>query len=63
MALPKRKTSRSRRDKRRSQWKIGVPQLSNCANCQKPRMPHRVCPHCGYYKGRPVLIMASKEKK
>ncbi|MBI1976585.1 MAG: 50S ribosomal protein L32 [Candidatus Omnitrophica bacterium] len=62
MALPKRKFSRSRRDKRRANWKLKSPQLSLCSNCQKPRLPHRACPNCGYYKGRPVLIVAGKEK-
>lgn len=62
MALPKRKFSRSRRDKRRAQWKLRAPQLSVCSNCQKSRLPHRACPHCGYYRGRPVLIIAAKEK-
>ncbi len=62
MPLPKRKFSRSRRDKRRAHWKISPPQLSNCSNCQKPRPPHRVCPYCGYYKGKPVLVIADKEK-
>lgn len=62
MALPKRKFSRSRRDLRRAHWKLEVPQMSLCSNCQKPRLTHRACPHCGYYKGRPVLIVAGKEK-
>ncbi|MBT6002627.1 MAG: 50S ribosomal protein L32, partial [Candidatus Marinimicrobia bacterium] len=27
-----------------------------CSNCSEPKLPHRVCPHCGYYKGKQVTI-------
>ncbi len=57
MAVPKNRTSKSRRDKRRSQWKkkFQPPNLSLCPNCQEPKLPHRVCPHCGFYKGRQIV--------
>ncbi len=52
MALPKRKTSRSRRDKRRTHKKLTAPNVSACPQCHESKLPHRVCPNCGYYKGR-----------
>jgi large subunit ribosomal protein L32 len=56
MAVPKRKTSKSRRDKRRaSTTKMTAPNLSECPQCHEPMMPHRVCPSCGYYKGTEVI--------
>ncbi len=56
MAVPKRKTSKARRDKRRnSHWKLDVPGLVACPNCGEMRMPHRVCRACGYYNGRKVI--------
>lgn len=56
MAVPKRKTSRAKRDSRRSQnQKLDFPSLSVCPQCQKPKMPHRVCPACGTYKGKAVI--------
>lgn len=56
MAVPKRKKSKSRRDMRRSQHiRLAAPSLSTCANCNAPKMPHRVCASCGYYKGQPVI--------
>jgi large subunit ribosomal protein L32 len=61
MPLPKRKFSKSRRDKRRTHWKLDSPQLNPCPQCGKPKPAHRICPHCGYYKGRQVIEM--KEKK
>lgn len=55
MAVPKRKTSKARRDKRRSHHKLTAPSLATCPQCNEPRLPHRVCPTCGYYNGRAVL--------
>ncbi|MGE5445028.1 MAG: 50S ribosomal protein L32 [Ignavibacteriales bacterium] len=52
MALPKRKPSKSKSRKRRTHYKISPPSLSMCPNCNEPKPPHRVCPNCGYYKGR-----------
>ncbi len=55
MAVPKRKVSKSRRDKRRANWKLAVPGMVKCPHCQEYIMPHRVCRACGYYKGREVI--------
>ena len=55
MAVPKRKTSKSRRDLRRSNvWKLEAPALTKCKQCGELIAPHRVCEHCGYYDGNPV---------
>ncbi|HBH94240.1 MAG TPA: 50S ribosomal protein L32 [Ruminococcaceae bacterium] len=59
MAVPKRKVSKARRDKRRGQvWKLEAPALSRCTNCGELKAPHRVCGNCGYYKGREVISHA-----
>ncbi|MBQ6675594.1 MAG: 50S ribosomal protein L32 [Ruminococcus sp.] len=56
MAVPKRKVSKQRRDKRRSQvWKLDAPALSRCSNCGELTAPHRVCRNCGFYKGVQVI--------
>ena len=55
MAVPKRRQSKTRGRKRRTNWKISSPQVSNCPQCSEPKQPHRVCPNCGYYKDRPVI--------
>jgi len=52
MAHPKRKTSKTRRDKRRTHYKISEPQLTTCSNCGTVHKAHTVCPSCGYYKGQ-----------
>ncbi len=55
MALPKRKISKSRRGKRRAHQKVKLVNLSACPQCNEPKLPHHVCPNCGYYKGRSVI--------
>jgi large subunit ribosomal protein L32 len=55
MPVPKRKTSKSRRDMR-SAGKFLRPQaFSVCSNCAVPVVPHVVCDTCGYYKGRKIF--------
>ncbi len=56
MAVPKRKTSKARRDKRRaSNIKMTAPNVMECPQCHEPKMPHHVCPACGFYKGKEVI--------
>ena len=55
MPNPKRRHSRARRDKRRTHDALTRPILSECPNCHEAKLPHRVCPHCGHYKGREVI--------
>jgi large subunit ribosomal protein L32 len=53
VAVPKRKTTPSKRDMRRSQHdKVTPVQVVSCENCGEARLPHRACPACGHYKGR-----------
>jgi len=52
MAHPKRKTSKSRRDKRRTHYKGKIGTFVECSNCGTSVLYHRVCPECGYYRGR-----------
>lgn len=55
MAVPKRKTSKSKRDMRRSHDALATPAHSNCPQCGAPKVPHRICASCGSYKGRTVI--------
>ena len=57
MAVPKKKTSRARRNQRRAHHAITSPDLVACSNCGQPHVPHRVCPACGFYKGRTVVAV------
>ena len=56
MAVPKRKTSKTRRDKRRSHDGLNAnPALVHCENCGEWKERHRVCMECGTYRGRRVF--------
>ena len=64
MAVPKRRTTRSKRNMRRANHdKVIVPQLIACANCGEPSVPHRVCASCGFYKGKKVRELKASGKK
>ncbi len=56
MAVPKRRVSKARRDKRRSNvWRMDAPELVKCSQCGELKRPHRLCPECGYYNGKQVI--------
>jgi large subunit ribosomal protein L32 len=55
MAVPKRRTSKSKKRKRRTHYKAVSPTLNPCPKCGEPRRPHVACPNCGYYAGKKVL--------
>jgi large subunit ribosomal protein L32 len=55
MAVPKRKTSPSRRGMRRSHEALTGEAHHECPNCGELKRPHHVCSHCGHYDGREVV--------
>jgi large subunit ribosomal protein L32 len=56
VAVPKRRTSRAKRNQRRAQHdKVTAPNLIPCPSCGDMMVPHRVCPSCGQYKGKKVV--------
>ncbi len=55
MAVPKRKTSKAKRNQRRANWKLTTPNLSKCSKCGELMMPHRVCKACGTYNKKVVV--------
>ena len=59
MAVPKKKSSKSRRNMRRSHLKLDGATAVKCPQCTDPVKPHTVCKSCGYYKGKQVI--AAKE--
>ena len=61
MAVPKRKVSKARRDKRRSStWKLAAPAMVKCSNCGELVLNHHVCKTCGMYGKKQVLEVESK---
>ncbi|MCA9484692.1 MAG: 50S ribosomal protein L32 [Nitrospina sp.] len=59
MPVPKKRASRSRRGNRRAHDALKVPAFSECPQCHEMMRPHRVCPHCGYYKGKERVEVAA----
>ncbi len=55
MPLPKRRHSKTRGAKRRTHWKLETPNFVECSHCHQPKLPHRICANCGYYRGRQVI--------
>lgn len=57
MPNPRRKISRSKRDMRRANWRarLTTTNLSVCDHCGEHKLPHHVCLHCGYYRGKAVI--------
>lgn len=60
MALPKRRTSKSRIRTRRHAHRKKAVSVDKCPNCGAPKQPHRICPSCGYYKGRQVVTVETE---
>jgi large subunit ribosomal protein L32 len=59
MAVPKKRLTRRRKNNRRKapgHGQVKLVNLATCSNCATKTMPHRVCPNCGYYKGKKVLV-------
>lgn len=54
MPNPKRRHSKTRTAKRRTHDALSAATTGACPQCQEPKAPHRICPHCGYYKQRQV---------
>lgn len=54
MAVPKKKTSPSRRNMRRSHHALSGSAYAECPNCGELKRPHHVCDACGQYNERDV---------
>ncbi len=61
MAVPKRKTSKTRKNWRRSHDALTAPGRANCPQCGASRLPHRVCAECGHYRGVTRLQIPEQE--
>jgi large subunit ribosomal protein L32 len=56
MAVPKHRTSKARTRRRGSiNSKLVVSSLGECSNCGTMKLPHRICPKCGFYRGVQII--------
>ena len=64
MPLPKRKTSHAQTTRRRAaNFKLAVPNVATCPRCHAPRLPHHVCPSCGFYGNRMVVDVRARQRR
>ena len=61
MAVPKKKTSRHRKGKRRSHHHLSLPPIAHCGRCGAMTKPHTVCERCGHYGDLQVYVDAGNE--
>lgn len=55
MAVPQRRTSKTRKNMRRTHLKLEVPGMTKCSECGELKLAHRICKACGSYKGKKVI--------
>jgi large subunit ribosomal protein L32 len=60
-AVPKSRKSHREVRLRRTQWRAQMMPAAVCPQCHEFRLPHRVCPSCGYYNG--MVVVETEEKK
>ena len=61
MPNPRRRHSPSYQGRSRAHKNLVEPGASTCPRCEAPKLPHRVCPACGFYKDRPYIVKVSAE--
>ncbi len=68
MAVPRKKRSKSKKRRQKNIWKSYKKRkienklsLVECDNCGSTKLNHRVCPSCGFYKGKQVITVKSPQ--
>ncbi|MDO5733222.1 MAG: 50S ribosomal protein L32 [Eubacteriales bacterium] len=61
MAVPKRRWSKARSRRSRSNWKLSAPTLTECPHCHELMQSHQPCKVCGFYNGKDVLRLELEE--
>lgn len=61
MAVPKRRTSKTRKRKRRTHDSLATPARATCSQCGTVKAPHRVCGECGHYAGEARIEFSDEE--
>lgn len=62
MAVPFRRTSKTKKRMRRTHLKKEVGALTKCPKCGNTIRPHRTCTKCGNYNGKEVITVNEKEE-
>lgn len=56
MAVPRSRISNARKNSKRSHHAKKPVNFAICPNCQKAKIPHRICDSCGHYKGKAIAV-------
>lgn len=60
MAVPKRRSSKSKIRMRKKSHRISLKLVKACPECGAPQQSHRACPSCGYYRGRQTVMVRTE---
>lgn len=63
MSVPKQRHTKARRDRKRVRFELKPVSMQTCPKCGEPKLPHRVCAKCGFYKGKEVVNTLKKVAK
>ena len=63
MAVPQRRTSKTRKRMRRTHFKLTAKGLIKCPHCGEMIQPHTVCPYCGFYNGKMIVKNKAAKKE
>ncbi len=63
MAVPRNRSSNAKKNSRSAHSALKPKSLSNCSNCGKRKMPHRLCPFCGYYANKEVILQKTQSEQ
>jgi len=55
MAVPRNRHSNARKKKKRSHMAKKDINTTSCSSCHMKKLPHRICPFCGFYKDKKVI--------
>ena len=61
MAVPKTKKSKSKKRMRKAAIRKPCARAQSCEQCGADKLAHRVCPSCGYYRGRQVVTISDED--
>ncbi len=61
MPVPKKRRSKGRRRIYHAYFRVFPQNTSNCPNCGQPFLAHKVCPTCGFYKGKKVMVTKTEK--
>ncbi len=62
MAVPFRRTSKTKKRMRRTHLKKTVGAITKCPKCGEALRPHRACTNCGFYKDEEVIKVNKEEE-